>query len=336
MIEGHGDDLHKYGDIRANFSSNVNPAGPPPALIEHLRDSISLVACYPEPKAGNLAREIETAEGLKPDTVLVTSGAVEAFYLLADWLAGKRSLIYTPSFSEYEDACQVAGHEVIFRDHWHFEEDNQAGMDVVWICNPNNPDGRMYGPETICHRLEENPETLFVVDEAYVDFTQENISLIDEVRRFPNLVVVRSMTKRFAIPGLRLGYLVADREVMEALKQKLMPWRINALALEAGLFCESDTSQTAFDATGWIEESRRLQQKLDELDGFRVQPSEIVFFIVEGPVKAAELKEQLAREDGLLIRDASNFRGLSPNHFRVCVQTPEKNEWLIEALKTWS
>ncbi|MGM0377156.1 MAG: threonine-phosphate decarboxylase CobD [Bacteroidota bacterium] len=336
MIEGHGDDLHKYGDIRANFSSNVNPEGPPPALIEHLRDSISSVACYPEPKAGNLARQIEKADGLDPNTVLITSGAVEAFYLLADWLAGKRSLIYTPSFSEYEDACQLAGHEVFFRDHWHFEEDDQAGMDVVWICNPNNPDGRMYGPETICHRLEENPETLFVVDEAYVDFTQEEVSLIDEVRRFPNLVVVRSMTKRFAIPGLRLGYLVADREVTEALKQKLMPWRINALALEAGLFCMSDTSQTSFDATGWISESRRLQQKLDKLEGFRVQPSETVFFIVEGPVKAAEIKEQLAREDGLLIRDASNFRGLSQNHFRVCVQTPDKNEWLIEALKKWS
>jgi threonine-phosphate decarboxylase len=336
MIEGHGDDLYRYPGIRANFSSNVNPAGPPEELMTHLQQRLSRVACYPEPLAVDLARRIEQVTGSDPGTVLMTAGAVEAFYLLARYMEGRRSLIYTPSFSEYADACRLAGHEVVFRDHWTFEDDHLAGMDMVWICNPNNPDGRLYGPETLCHRLEEYPQTLFVVDEAYIDFTLENVSLINEIQRFPNLVVVRSMTKRYAIPGLRLGYLVASRVVTESLQQLLMPWRINTMAQEAGLFCVESWGNDDFPLTQWMEESRRLQDAIAQIDGFEVQASETLFFIVKGPGKASVIKEKLAREQGLLVRDASNFRGLTPGHFRISVQTPEKNDWLIQALQVWN
>jgi len=335
MIEGHGDDLYRYNDIRANFSSNVNPEGPSAGLMVHLKHSLSNINSYPEPLAANLARRLEHVCGTGKGTVLVTAGAVEAFYLLARCMSNKRSLIYTPSFSEYEDACRLAGHELVFRDHWMFEEDNLAGMDMVWICNPNNPDGRLYGPETICHRLHENPQTLFVVDEAYIDFTPEEVSLIKEVETYPNLVVVRSMTKRHAIPGLRLGYMAANQMLTESWKQVLMPWRINVPALEAGMFCTEWAGEDDFRLAEWLQESRRLQDSIDNIEGFEVQPSETLFFLVKGPEKASIIKEKLARDHGLLIRDASNFRGLTPDHFRISVQTPEKNDWLIQALQLW-
>ncbi|MFW5754371.1 MAG: threonine-phosphate decarboxylase [Marinilabiliaceae bacterium] len=336
MIEGHGDDLHKFGNVRANFSSNINPEGPPAELIARLKDSLSNISSYPEPLAATLARRLEYASGLGEGTVLITAGAVEAFYLLAHYMRNKRSLIYTPSFSEYADACRLAGHQVDFREHWKFEDDDPAGMDMVWICNPNNPDGRLYGPETICHRVRENPQTLFVVDEAYIDFTLGDFSLINEIQKFPNLVVVRSMTKRYAIPGLRLGYVAAGQLLTESLEQDLMPWRINSLALEAGMFCTEYSGKEDFPLAEWLQESRRLQKAIDAIDGFQVQPSETLFFLVKGPEKASLIKEKLARDEGLLIRDASNFRGLTPYHFRISVQTPEKNDWLIQALRSWS
>ncbi|MCG6190294.1 threonine-phosphate decarboxylase [Maribellus maritimus] len=336
MIHGHGDDTYNFKTIRINFSSNVNPQGINPGLQEHLKSCINKLDAYPEPLAENLARRIEQQKNLVPGSVLITNGAVEAFYLLASLFQNKKSLIYTPSFSEYEDACKMYSHNIEFCSNSLFSEKDEKQFDIVWICNPNNPDGKIFDKEIIKEKIQRNPGTLFVLDEAYIEFLNKDISLENEAANFQNLVVVRSLTKRFSIPGLRLGYLVCTPQLISKLKEKLMPWRINTLALEAGLYCFSKEYTDKFNVAEILAESQRFQIEIAKIKGFEVVPSKTSFFLVKAPENADEIKKQLAEKYGILIRDASNFRGLSEFHFRLSTQSIDKNNELIKVLITWS
>ncbi len=336
MIHGHGDDTYNFKTIRMNFSSNVNPQGINPGLQAHLKSCINKLDVYPEPLAENLATRIERKKGFASGSVLITNGAVEAFYLLASLFQNKKSLIYTPSFSEYEDACKMYSHNIEFCNNSLFSEKNEKQFDIVWLCNPNNPDGKIFDREILKEKILQSPGTLFVVDEAYIEFLDKNISLENEALNFQNLVVVRSLTKRFSIPGLRLGYIVCAPKLILKLNEKLMPWRINSLALEAGLYCFSEEYNDNFSVAQILAESQRFQFEISQLKGFEVVPSASSFFLVKAPVNAGEIKKQLVEKYRILIRDASNFRGLSEFHFRLSTQSPDKNNELIKVLKTWN
>lgn len=336
MINGHGDDIFNFPDIRMNFSSNVSPAGINPQLQGHLCSSLTIIERYPEPLAESLAELIEGKNQLPNGSVLITNGAVEAFYLIAELFRKKRSLIFHPSFSEYSDACLKAKHHIEYRHHAEFASADYSETDLVWICNPNNPDGRIYETEVLRKQIETNPQVFFVVDEAYVDFLDRDISLQMYLTDYPNLIIVKSMTKKFVIPGLRLGYLIASLALVEELKSKLMPWRINSLAIEAGKYCVLNFEDIDNEMKKWLDESRRVQSAIDSLEGFSVVRSQTTFFLVEGPVRASDLKNTLALDFGMLIRDASNFKGLSDLFFRISVQSPEENNRLIKALSRWS
>jgi len=333
MIYGHGDDTYRYKNIRINFSSNTKPGGMSRSLTEHLQKQVAANFSYPEPMAKTLANCIEKRDDLPSESVLITNGAVEAFYLIAAWKKNLKSLIFTPSFSEYEDACVANNHKIEFCPNTEFPQSINSSYDVFWLCNPNNPEGNIFNTDTLKEIIQQNTNTLFVVDEAYVDFVEENISLIDLVSKFDNLIITRSLTKRFSIPGLRLGYLVAAPAIVTHLLTGIIPWRINTLAQEAGLFCFSKEYTDNFQLSDFITESKRFQNEINSIEGFSVEASETGFFLVEGKQKASELKNDLATRHGMLIRDASNFRGLSENHFRVATQLPNENNELIKVLK---
>ncbi|MGQ1947843.1 aminotransferase class I/II-fold pyridoxal phosphate-dependent enzyme [Geofilum sp. OHC36d9] len=335
MIHGHGDDRHLFPLIRINFSSNVNPYGLNEGLQSHLNRCIGKLTTYPDPMAESLAKTIEMQKGLPAGSVLMTNGAVEAFYLLAALYQNKRSLIYTPSFSEYEDACRMYHHSLTFCPNTLFPNEDTAKYDTIWIGNPNNPDGKLFNRQALKDMICAHPDTLFIVDEAYVQFSLSPITLENEAPECANLVVIRSLTKRFSIPGLRLGYLITTPGMVNRLKRLLMPWRINSLAIEAGEYCFSSRFSDNFSLSYLLDESRRLQSEINSLDGFSVIPSATSYFLVTAPTNAPELKRWLAENFNILIRDASNFRGLSKNHFRLSTQLPEKNNVLIKALHAW-
>ncbi|MGV8139003.1 MAG: threonine-phosphate decarboxylase [Mangrovibacterium sp.] len=335
MITGHGDDRYQYPDIRINFSSNVNPNGINSHLTDHLKDCMTGIGSYPEPLAQHVAERIGQKRNLPEGSVLVTNGSVEAFYLTAALLTKKRSLVYTPSFSEYADACRAFGHELLFSDNSSFPDVSLDRIDAVWICNPNNPDGKYFDIQMLQRQIEQHPATLFIIDEAYLDFMIEKRSLAEDAGHLQNLVVISSFTKRYAMPGLRLGYLVSHPDRVREIQKQVMPWRISTLAIEAGLFCLSEKYRDEFRIQELLNESKRVQAAINRINGFRVHPSETLFFLVEGPVKAAVLKQKLARDHQILIRDASNFRGLSAVHFRISIQSPEENNILINILDRW-
>lgn len=333
MIDGHGDDSYKYGAIKYNFSSNTKAGGMHPQLVAHLQEQIAQAESYPEPQAQTLARKIEHEKDLQEGSVLACNGAVEAFYLLAAWRKKCHSLILTPSFSEYEDACTMNDHRIDFLLNDKVDFESLDYPEMLWLCNPNNPDGKVYEASFLKEIISSHPDTLFVLDEAYDDFINRDISLEQCAPTQHNLVVVRSLTKRFSMPGLRLGYFVAHLDIVKEIAEKLIPWRINALAQQAGLFCFSQKCDDGFDLEPYLQQADEFKKGINSIDGFEVVKTETPYFLVKTPYNATELKEELAQKHQILIRDASNFRGLGENYIRLATQGKEANEALMKVLK---
>jgi threonine-phosphate decarboxylase len=342
MLYGHGDNGYQYGRrIVADFSSNVWYGGEPAGLKEHLFRQWELVNRYPEVLAEQLAEKVSRHHGLGPENVLVTSGATEGIYLMAQLFSRKRSCIVIPSFSEYEDACGIHGHRVDFLN-WESlpadeseirAPDKTLDADLFWIGNPNNPTGAVF------HSLEalvrSCRQTMFVADEAFIEFTRSVPSAIGLVTEYANLAIIRSMTKAFAIPGLRLGYIAAHRDVIEKLKAIKLPWSVNALAAEAGNYIFDNTASACLPLGELLRDKASFIQQLREA-GIKTYEGDTHFFLCETTCgSAGELKKYLLEKFGCLIRDAGNFRGLSARHFRLATRTPEQNQLLVNAVKEW-
>lgn len=338
MISGHGDDQFRYFQpIKADFSSNVWFGGTPPELICHLQQNLHLVGNYPEPDAAGLCRKVAASLDVNPEQVLAFNGSVEAFYTIALAFREAVSAILIPAFAEYEDACRMHNHQISFFTSAESLNDSGKEADLRWIGNPNNPDGHIFQFAEIEEFLKRNPKTILVIDEAYASFIPGFQSVIELTNKFENLIVVRSLTKCCAIPGLRLGYVVASFKLAERLRQFQQPWSVNALAQEAGTFLIENRIPDLIDRMVIDQFSKHLQENIVQIDGFQVIPSEAPFFLVEMQSEtAAELKEFLIQEHGILIRDASNFRGLNERYFRVCARSEEDNLLLLEGLRKYS
>jgi len=333
MIAGHGDDSFRLNTpVKADFSSNVWFGGPSPELIRHLQQNMHRIGNYPEPDAAGLCLKIADYHQVKPAQVMAFNGSVEAFYTVALAFRAKHSAILSPTFAEYEDACRMHQHHVSFFT----SDENIQTADLCWIGNPNNPDGYIFSKSEIEHFLNESPETVLVVDEAYAGFIPEFQAAIELTDRFENLIVVRSLTKCCAIPGLRLGYVVASAKLAEQLRNYQQPWSVNALAQLAGKFLIENDIPNRLDSREIMELSQNLQESIDQLYGFRVVRSQAPFFLVEMQTgTAAGLKEFLIQKHGILIRDAANFRGLNERFFRVCTRNEEDNLLLQKGLNEY-
>lgn len=334
MIEGHGDDGYRYGGIKADFSSNV-PCGVNHApLLEYLSGIMDVISHYPEPEPYTFEKEIAAELGIPEGCVLVTNGATEAIYLTAHMLAGKNTAILEPAFREYRDACTIYGHRITGAVA--LEELSAGGFDSVWLCNPNNPTGKALLPESIMTLAAGNKDTAVVVDQSYEDFTLSPRLLPSEaVAEYPNVIQIHSMTKHFAVPGLRIGYITASEEICRRIRCLRMPWSVNALAVEAGRWLLRH-GLSGPSLPSLLSEAARVSAGLVSTGGFYPMPSDTHFMLVTTRYgTAAALKDWLARTQGILIRNADNFHGLSPAHFRIAVQSPAHNDMLINALKQW-
>ena len=323
MIEGHGDDLYRYNNIKMNFSSNIFAGTDLSALEAYLRTRLDVVRSYPEPSAASLERMIARECGINPDEVLVTSGAVDAIYLIAQAYRHEGTChILQPTFREYEDACRVFGYQ---------EREDGA---LCWLCNPNNPTGDVLAAEEVLALAERH--RLLIVDQSYEDYTMAPLLAPADVAGRDDIILLHSMTKRYAVPGLRLGYVTASAKVISRLREQYRPWAINALSLDAGKWLVQRGETAIPDLSTYLAETQRLRAMLNEIDGIEAQQTQTNFFLCTiQQATAAELKEYLAREHGILIRDASNFTGLTPHHFRIATQSPAENDDLVTAIKNY-
>lgn len=339
MLHGHGNDAYRYGTpVRADFSSNVRRDPQMSAGLQaYLSARFDRIAVYPEVCAESLAARIAEAEQVAPENVLVTSGATAGIHLLAQLHRRASSLVVTPTFSEYEDAGRIHEHRIAFASLEQFLGETLPVSDVVWLCNPNNPTGEVVPRWELLGHVDGAPERMHLVDVAYEAFCDAERIRANDVLERDNLVLVKSMTKVFAVPGLRLGYIIAPRAIVAALERHSMPWSVNALAVEAGkyLLAENDPGvRTALRAL--LAEARFLGESLARLPGCRVHPSTTHYFLLQLPGESSEaLKTWLLREHGLLVRDAANFRGLDGRHVRIAAQSRSENLELISAVGQW-
>lgn len=336
MIEGHGNEIYGLKGLKSDFSSNVANREAPSELLKHLSENLHLVSAYPQADAGTLRKALAVSLGFPLEQILVTNGSTEAFYLIANAFHGQKALIFTPSFAEYEDACSLHEHKLQFVEINDFEQPFKSIPDTVWLGNPNNPDGRVTPLTQIQEKLQSYPDTLFIVDEAYGELCLEFESALSLLHEYENLVVIHSMTKLYSIPGLRLGYLVAGKTTASRLNKYLQPWSVNTLAQTAGCFLMQNSHNLKPDVKKLLKQSQKLQKQLSTLQNLEVKPSTCNFFLIrllKG--NADSLKAYLLEHHGMLVRNASNFQGLSSQHVRISAQTEAENELLFLAIKNY-
>lgn len=332
MIEGHGDDAYKYKAIKINFSSNVYNHVDHSGLYQHLFRRMDRIRRYPEPEPYSLEKVLAERLHLSPEEVCVTNGATEAIYLIAQTFRNRISAVLMPTFSEYADACRLHGHQVVSIYDLNRLPD---GGRLIWICNPDNPTGEVREKEALTACIKQNPQRVFIMDQSYEFFTRKALLTAGEAAEFPNVILLHSMTKRYAVPGLRLGYITACKELLHEIRTQRMPWSVNQPAIEAGHYLLS-SSHYDIDISLLLKEKERLAQSLLSVGGMEVWPSDTHYMLVRLRTgKASALKEYLATEQGILIRDASNFEGLNEHFFRIATQTPEENDKLVESIKKW-
>lgn len=343
MLRGHGDDGYaQLTEIKHDFSSNVCREALPEGLLDHLRQGLEGLSHYPEPASESLRATIARREGVTPSSVLVTNGATEAIYLVAQAFPKRISYVLQPTFSEYADACRLYGHQL--RSIRRLDEVGEDAT-MVWLCNPNNPTGTVIPREALQELVVAHPKVVFVVDQSYEAFCREPLLTVGESAGYGNLLLLHSMTKQYALPGLRLGYLTGAEQLVSKVERMLQPWSVNVLAQRAGEFilCKrreergvrrENSIEWSLDA--YMEETQRLWAAVADIDGMEPLPTTTNFFLVrlERPC-GSELKAWLA-ERGILIRDASNFEGLDGHYVRMAAQRPDENNLLIEKLREWS
>lgn len=335
MIDGHGDDAYKYGQkITINFSSNVYNHVDHSGLREYLCRRMDSIRTYPEPEPYTLEKTLSEKLNLSDKEVCVTNGATEAIYLIAQTFRGITSTILMPTFSEYADACRLHGHRI--KAVYHL--DGMLGKTkLIWICNPNNPTGIVQEKELLKSCIEQHPECIFILDQSYEFFTLKSLLSAKEAVAYPNVILLHSMTKRFAVPGLRLGYMTANANLLQEIRLQRMPWSVNQLAIEAGHYLLHAPKGYDIDISLLLNEKEKLSKALLSIGGMDIWPSDTHYMLVQLRLgKAAALKEYLAEEYGILIRDASNFEGLNEHFFRIATQTSEENFKLVEGIKKWT
>lgn len=334
MIEGHGDDLYKYGKkIVSNFSSNVYNRIDHSGLYQRLNERLSTICSYPEPMPYSLESEIARRYSLTPRQVCVTNGATEAIYLIAQVFQGRISAVLGPTFSEYADACRVHRHKV---KPFYSLDALPEDAELVWICNPNNPTGEVRNKEDLKALVDSHPDKLFIFDQSYEYFTLKSLLGIKEAASFPNVILLHSMTKQYAIPGLRVGYFTASEGLIDDVRCRRMPWSVNSLAIEAAKYLLEEGDGISADIPQLLVERERLTNLLLATGMLEIWPTDTHYMLIKLRMgKAAALKDFLAVNHGILIRDASNFEGLDERFFRIATQTPEENDKLVKAISEW-
>ncbi len=334
MTAGHGDDYQ--GELVANFSSNVWYGADNRELYSHLQQVLPQTVRYPEADARSLQLLLAKHHHTEVGCLALFNGSAEAIYRLAQHFAGSRSLVVSPTFSEYAGACRVFGHTVTEAPRTGLTERIETEKpQLVWLCNPNNPDGYCFPKAELLQLSASFPEIRFIIDQAYAHFSEHEPLSAAEAVEAGNITLIHSLTKRYAIPGLRLGYLVAGAEQISLYERFRIPWSINTLAIEAGCFILNNR-QNDFPLREWLNEARRLQREIAQIGPFEPLPSETPFFLVKlHKGDSAGLKDFLLKKK-ILIRNANNFAGLSGETIRLNTLSLEQNNLLIENLKEWN
>lgn len=347
----HGADINSaaelYGleaDKIIDFSSNINP------FIVDSMDKIVAAGVgslqkYPDIKYRRLRKNIADYLGVEDSQVIPGNGATEIIYLLMRNLSGRLAII-NPTFSEYRKGAELAGLSVVdFVMDWKkdFKLDldeiyrRKDEIDSIFICNPNNPDGSVREIKKLLEFAEKEGK-LLIVDETFIEFadSEKDRSLVNMVEKSKNLFIIRAVTKFFGIPGIRLGYgISSNRELLQKMYDEKEPWTINSFADSASDFIFKEEEYIRKSKEYFSKERVCMINEINKIDGIKAFNSDANFILVRFENRnVLDVKENLLKRAGLLIRDASNFIGLDSSFARVAIKNHEQNIVLVDAIRS--
>ncbi len=349
----HGGDIYRAmrEDNSAawlDFSANINPLGLADSVRAAIETAVPDVVHYPDVAAAELKRELCRQYALKTENLLLGNGAVELLYLLCQLQKPRRVLIAAPSFNEYERASRAAGAAVDYlyldeTDGFSFDLERLKkafnGQEIFFWGNPNNPTATLLSKAELARIAAYTAERdcIFVVDQSFLDF-REDAALYSAhplLKEYPNLFVLHSLTKFYALPGLRLGFASAAKGRVAKLELCKDPWNVNSLAQAAGAAALRDLAYQETSRKNLAPVMREMYRRLQSLRGIFAYAPTVNFILIRLANflgTAAKLKQRLAKKH-ILIRDCANYPGLSRQYARFAVRTPDENERLLTALK---
>ncbi|QKQ72248.1 threonine-phosphate decarboxylase CobD [Nostoc sp. TCL240-02] len=345
-------------DAILDFSASISPLGPPNSAIAAILSQLGNLKHYPDPNYSELRLALSHFHQLPPEWILPGNGSAELLTLIGRELAQlAATTLITPAFGDYyrtlaaynanvlecplslvshcglgvspSEARVVTGHWSLFIDKG--QRTNDKGL---LLNNPHNPTGKLFSRDSILAYLEQF--ALVVVDEAFMDFVppNEEQSLIPVVQEYANLVILRSLTKFYSLPGLRLGYAIAHPDCLAKWQLWRDPWPVNTLAAAAAIAALQDT-EFQQQTWAWLPPARnQLFQGLAEIPGLQPQVSAANFLLVESQESTSELQHQLLKYHQILIRDCLSFKELGDRFFRVAIREEFDNQRLLTALNS--
>lgn len=337
----HGGDIYR-NRVQLDFSVNINPFGMPETVKEALENAVGDAVRYPDIRAEQLTAAISAWTNVPKEQLVCGNGASELFMAVVHALHPKKILIPVPSFYGYEKAAKAAGGELSFyelsKENGYALEEGileklTEEVDLLFLANPNNPVGNLIEPSLlleIVKRCRKQNITL-VLDECFIAFTgtPKKDSFCDRMIEYPDVIIIQAFTKLFAIPGVRLGYLMCgNRETAAQIREQLPEWNLSVFAQKAGTAACNETEYVKTSVDFICKEREWLKEKLEK-QSIYVYPSKANYLL---------LKTKLPLYDGLLkrgilIRDCSDFRGLGSGYYRVAVKSREENEKLLKAIE---
>ncbi|MFO7906309.1 MAG: cobyric acid synthase [Planctomycetota bacterium] len=325
-----------------DFSANINLLGPPGSLRAVVARTLDQLVHYPDPECDEFVGALAEVDGVLPEEIVVGNGSTELLYALARVVRRDRAVIPVPSYSDYAEASLRAGMEVktirlnesnAFALDWRQVGEELRGNEAVFLAQPNNPTGRAFDADDFRRLASAHPRTLFVVDEAFAGFVEGLESLAKQPAA--NVVVVRSLTKFYAIPGLRLGVAFAPVKLATRIRGQIPPWSVNTLAQAVGAAALLDTRYAEDTRRSTTRERKELQNNLSDIDALHVYPGCANYLLVKlnrSGMDAPALAERLL-EKRIAVRVCDNFEGLDERFFRVAVRSGEDNRRLVDALQ---
>lgn len=368
QIYTHGGDVYR-NKVQYDFSVNINPLGMPEKSIEAGKRAVELSQSYPDHMGEKLCAKLSEKEGCNAENIILGNGAAELIYALCQSVRPGRAIIPAPTFTEYENAVRASGGEVVriyANEDKGFEisaEDiiseiyahDKEKTDMLFLCNPNNPTGRLLSGREV-RRIGDVCEKRgirFIVDECFLPFcdSEEECTVKYDLEQYKKMCVLRAFTKIYAMPGLRLGYLLtADRELAQGISRVLQPWNTSLPAQMAGIAALEDEDYIIKTRALVGSEREYLMKEISSFEGVDVYESDANFILFRVNIGEVRKNSRIQRsgepmdflykgllERGILIRKCNDFEGLDfdqkKQYYRVAVRNHSENEALIRAMK---
>ena len=336
----HGGDIYRHPDM-IDFSSNCNPFGPPQSVQDAICRAAGQIGHYPDVQCSLLRDALSAKLHVPGAWIFFGNGAAEVIFAAVTALKPQKALLPAPTFAEYAQALETVGCEIQYEQTaeadgfalpMDFAEQITEDIDMVFLCNPNNPTGNLLSreeTERVIRRAGALDCTV-VLDECFLDFVEkpDEFSMLGELAAYPHVILLKAFTKLYAMAGVRLGYGISSNPaIIEKLERSVQPWNVSSLSQAAGLAALTEDAYVRESLTTLRAERAYLLQALEKL-GCRTYASQANYIFFRGETT---LGEKL-RAAGFLVRDCSNYAGLGKGYYRVAVRLHEDNVKLVQAL----